>query len=250
MEFDLWTFGLQTVNFLVLVWLLKVFLYSPVMAAIARRQAENTQAMDNAQQAEKRAQSEVEKLEATYEEIDNERKQILADARITESRAYDKLIQQGREEVEKLRDLAQKDIEREYRKAEMEMRQGASDLAITLARHILLESRSDDLNVMFLKKIIGHFKSITTAEFNNIEDHLADGAVNIITAEKLDIEVQKLWSDAIDGVFKKKTNFIFSVDSSLIAGANIQFPNGLISFNWRDSLDEIKATLYERADHP
>lgn len=250
MEFDLWTFGLQTVNFIVLVWLLKVFLYSPVMAAIARRQAENAQVMEKAQQAEKHAQSEIEKLNAKYEGIDEERKQILADARIAESRAYDKLIQQGREEVDKLRDLAQQDIEREYQKAKIEMRQGASDLAITLARHILTQSRSGDLNAMFLEKIIAHFKSITSAELNNIEDHLADGEVNIITAEKLDANTQKQWSGAIDNVFKKKPNFTFSVNHSLIAGANIQFPNGLISFNWRDSLDEIKATLYERADHP
>ena len=250
MEFDLWTFGLQTVNFIVLVWLLKVFLYSPVMAAIARRQAENAQAMENAQQAEKRAQNKIEGLNAKYEEIDEERKQILADARIAESRAYDKLIQQGREEVDKLRDLAKKDIEREYHKAEIQMRQGASDLAITLARHILSESRLDDLNGMFLKKIVSHFQSITPAEFNNIEDHLADGEVNIITAEKLDVKGQKLWSNTIDNVFKKEMNFTFSVDASLIAGANIQFPNGLISFNWRDTLDEIKATLFERADHP
>lgn len=249
MEFDLWTFGLQTVNFIALVWLLKVFLYSPVMAAIARRQTENAQAMENAKQVEKRAQSEVEKLDAKYEEIDEERKQILADARIAESRAYDKLIQQGREEVDKLRDLAKKDIEREYHKAEIEMRQGASDLAITLARHILLESSPDDLNGVFLKKIVGHFQSITPAEFSNIEDHLADGEVNIITAEKLDIKGQKLWKNTIGNVFKKEVNFTFSVDASLIAGANIQFSNGLISFNWRDILDEIKATLYERADH-
>ena len=250
MEFDLWTFGLQTVNFVVLVWLLKVFLYSPVMAAIARRQAENTQAMENAQQAENLAQSEVKKLNAKYEEIDDERKKILAEARIAESRAYDKLIQQGREEVDKLRGLAQQDIEREYRKAEVEMRQGATDLAVTLARHILLESRSGDLNTMFLEKIIAHFKAITAAEFNNIEGHLGDGEVNIITAEKLDIKTQKLWNGEIGDLFKKPVNFIYSVDQSLIAGVNIQFPNGLIRFNWRDSLEEIKATLYERADHP
>ena len=250
MEFDLWTFGLQTINFIALVWLLKVFLYSPVMAAIARRQAENALAMENAQQVEKLAQSKNEKLNAIYEKIDEERKQILADARIAESRAYDKLIQQGREEVDKLRDLAQQDIEREYHKAEVEMRRGATDLAITLARHILMESQSGDLNAMFLEKIIAHFKSITPAEFSNIEDHLTDGDLNIITAEKLNAATQKRWSKAIDSVFNSKASFTFSVNQSLIAGANIQFPNGLIRFNWQDSLDEIKATLYERADHP
>jgi F-type H+-transporting ATPase subunit b len=38
-EFDGLTFGLEIVNFLVLVWILKRFLYRPVLDAIARRKA-------------------------------------------------------------------------------------------------------------------------------------------------------------------------------------------------------------------
>ena len=48
MQFDLWTFGLQTVNFLVLVWLLKIFLYTPVAKIIERRQAGIRAAQDEA----------------------------------------------------------------------------------------------------------------------------------------------------------------------------------------------------------
>ncbi|MEZ5438197.1 MAG: hypothetical protein R3F12_07555 [Lysobacteraceae bacterium] len=40
MHFDVWTFGLQLINFIILVWLLQRFLYRPVLRLLdQRRQA-------------------------------------------------------------------------------------------------------------------------------------------------------------------------------------------------------------------
>ena len=39
MQIDWFTFAAQVVNFLVLVWLMKRFLYGPILAAIAEREA-------------------------------------------------------------------------------------------------------------------------------------------------------------------------------------------------------------------
>jgi F-type H+-transporting ATPase subunit b len=47
-EFDWLTFGLEIVNFLILVWILKRFLYQPVMRAIARRKAAIEQTLADA----------------------------------------------------------------------------------------------------------------------------------------------------------------------------------------------------------
>lgn len=250
MEFNWWTFGLQTINFIILVWLLKLFLYRPVMAAIARRQAVNKCAIEDAQEAEKRAQSEIEKFEKKYEEIEAARKQIIADAHIAQSRAYDKLMREGKEEIVRLRDLSRKDIERESHKARIELRQASADLAVTLARHILQESRTVGLDDIFLEKIIAHLKSLPPVEFKNFQDQLDGTTLGIISAEPLDEVAKKKWRSAIRALFGKGVRLSFSVDSELIAGINFKFPGGLVSFNWRDSLSQSKAALYERADSP
>ena len=39
MEFDWTTFILEIINFLILVWILKRFLYRPVLGVVARRRA-------------------------------------------------------------------------------------------------------------------------------------------------------------------------------------------------------------------
>src|SRR5271169_6452619 len=45
MNFSWWTFALQAVNFLILIWLLRRFLFKPVSAIVARRQQEIARGM-------------------------------------------------------------------------------------------------------------------------------------------------------------------------------------------------------------
>jgi len=248
MQFDWWTFGLQTVNFIILVWLLKIFLYAPVLRAIKRRQDENTALMDKARLAEKMAGEESEKFRAKRHEIEAAREQILEDARIDESRAHDKLMQEGHEEIARLKDIALKDIEREQNKARISVRQEATDLAVSLARNILEQSYASSLQDMFLEKIVAYLEALAPAEFKNLQDQLQDVGLTVISAEELNKENQDKWCRAINGVFRKEIQYEFRTDAGLIAGVNLKFANALLAFNWQASLQQAKDSLYEQAD--
>ncbi|WP_426664347.1 F0F1 ATP synthase subunit delta [Rhodanobacter aciditrophus] len=63
MGFDWSTFVLETINFLVLVWLLRHFLYRPVLAMIEQRQRAVQQTLDDAQKARDEARA----LQADYQ---------------------------------------------------------------------------------------------------------------------------------------------------------------------------------------
>ena len=72
MSIDWVTVIAQIANFLVLVWLLKRFLYRPILDGIDAREAEITRRMAEAGEAEKKAQA----AEATYLQ---QQKQLLSD---------------------------------------------------------------------------------------------------------------------------------------------------------------------------
>jgi F-type H+-transporting ATPase subunit b len=57
MTIDWWTLGLQTVNVLVLVWILARFLFKPVAKIIAERQEAAQDALDEAEAARAEAQA-------------------------------------------------------------------------------------------------------------------------------------------------------------------------------------------------
>ena len=70
MQLDWTTFLLQVINFLVLVWLLKRFLYRPVMEVIARRQAGIDKTVEDARAVEARATALRSDYEAKLAELD------------------------------------------------------------------------------------------------------------------------------------------------------------------------------------
>ena len=73
MNIDWTSFSLEIINFLVLVWLLKHFLYKPVMDIIGRRQALIAEDLSKAEQARQAAAQMVTDFEARSKEMDSER---------------------------------------------------------------------------------------------------------------------------------------------------------------------------------
>jgi F-type H+-transporting ATPase subunit b len=80
MLIDWFTVFAQGVNFLVLIWLLKRFLYKPVLAAIAAREKSIIDQLKNAEQKKSAAQTERDAFQQKNEEFDRQRAALLAHA--------------------------------------------------------------------------------------------------------------------------------------------------------------------------
>ena len=136
MELDWTTFGLQVVNFLVLVWLLKRFLYRPVMDAIARRQATIDQSVADARAAERRAEELRTQYEARLAETDAAHADRLA--RLAEEIAAERrdrlaaLDTELQGERDKRAALAERDAAERERQAEAHAQRKASAFAARL----------------------------------------------------------------------------------------------------------------------
>ena len=136
MELDWTTFGLQVVNFLVLVWLLKRFLYRPVMDAIARRQATIDQSVTDARAAEQRAEELRTQYEARLAETDAAHADRLAClAEEIAAERHDRLTAldaELRSEREKQAALAERDAAERERQADALAHRQASAFAARL----------------------------------------------------------------------------------------------------------------------
>lgn len=88
MEFDWTTFILEIANFLILVWILKRFLYHPVLDVITRRRAQIEQSLNEARETQ--AQSTA--LKAQYENrlADWEREKAAVQTRLSEEIAAER----------------------------------------------------------------------------------------------------------------------------------------------------------------
>ena len=77
MQFDWVTFALQAINFLVLVWLLRRFLYRPVREVITKRQELAEQATLEAAKQKSDAEAEQQRYVEARDALRDERQQML-----------------------------------------------------------------------------------------------------------------------------------------------------------------------------
>jgi F-type H+-transporting ATPase subunit b len=98
MTVDWWTLGFQTVNIVILVWLLQRFFWKPVSAMIAERRAQAQKALSEAQAARDKAKLDLVDIDKTRAGFAAEREKILSLARDEASQqSAAKLAQAGQQ---------------------------------------------------------------------------------------------------------------------------------------------------------
>jgi F-type H+-transporting ATPase subunit b len=145
MGIDWVTVAAQIVNFLILVWLLKRFLYGPVISAIAARETEIATRLAEAEQAKIDANDrKVAYLEKTGD-LERQEGAYLAKAQENARRARQELERKARQEVDALEAEWRKRLEDEHAGYLAELRDRAAFSIINLTRKALADLADERL---------------------------------------------------------------------------------------------------------
>ena len=146
MRIDWWTFGLQTVNVLILVAILARFLFRPVIAIMAERQAAAAKALGDAEAAKAGAIAARTAAEAESAKIAAARDAVLRKAAEDASAQREAALAAAREDA----DLVRSSAETEMRWARAAEESAASDRSARLAVDVagkLMERLPDSARV-------------------------------------------------------------------------------------------------------
>ena len=102
MSIDWFTFSAQIINFVLLVWLLKRFLYRPILDAIEAREQRISEELKNAAELQADAQRERERYRLKLEEFEQQREQRLAGVREEARGEHQRLLAEVRDKVDAL----------------------------------------------------------------------------------------------------------------------------------------------------
>ena len=141
MTIDWWTLGFQTVNVVILVWLLKRFFWRPIAAMIEQRRATAQRTLAEAEAARRKAADALGEIERTRAGFAKERETILAAAHEEAERARTARLDEAAKEVAVLEAAAKSAIEKEKEAAEKVWTERSSRLAVEIAER--LASRLD-----------------------------------------------------------------------------------------------------------
>lgn len=136
---DPWIVIAQIVNFLLLVWLLKRFLYEPVRKVIAERDARLQNLRRNAEEREAAAQAEEQRYKGLAAGLEAEQRRLLAAAAARAQEERERLLAEATKSVAAARDEMYEQLRIERADVAAEIRQGIVREACASAGKIMTE---------------------------------------------------------------------------------------------------------------
>lgn len=245
MEFDLTTFALEVLNFLVLVWLLKHFFYQPVLAIIEKRQAATEQIMVDATNIQEEAEvlkvqyetkmAELDKEYATQKDhIDEE----LSAERVRRLASLDADIAIERKRRETLEEQKRSELERALERQ-------AIHLAARFATRLLERVAGPELNAKLVDLAINELNSLTGDKQKTLRNILHDSGstLKVVSAYHLDEQQRAALTNALSQLSDQSLVPEFSEDPILKAGVSIMAGSWVMMANLRDELSFFTGNL-------
>ena len=243
MHFDWWTLALQTVNVLVLIWLLGRFFFRPVMNIVAKRQAEANKLLSDAASARQEAAAIRDDTEKARAEIGAERDRLIAEARQGARTEKENLLAQSSQEIAKLRSEAEAAIARDRTMAGKVVVAHARELSVEIAQRLLARFPPSIAFAAFLDGLCREMQALSPEAKASLAGATADDAIEVITAAPLSATETGCVRDALNRLLGTETAFEFRVDPALIAGIEVHSRNMIVRNNWRADLDRIGEEL-------
>jgi len=244
MHIDRWTLALQTVNVLILIWLLARFFFRPVMDIVAKRQREASKLLDEAAQARLDAVEARAKADQERASVAAERENLIAQAHGAAQLEKQNMLAHALHEIGKLRDDANAAIARSQAAAKAAVIDRAGMLAVDVAQRLLDRFRPQDLLSTFVDEMCRDVRALSPQAQQSLaaaatEEH----PIEVISAAALsDDEKQKIGA-TLKEVFGHELPVAFRCDPQIINGIELQGQNTIIRNSWRADLDRIRREL-------
>lgn len=243
MQIDWFTFVAQVVNFLILVWLLKRFLYGPVVKAMDEREASIAARIREAEQKQAAAVQEASSYRQMKEELEQQRKDQLDRAREEATVFRRELIQEARSEVEKIQSEWDEALRREQALYWDALRRQVGTQVLATTRCVLRDLAGADVEAQLIRVFTERLQSLGPEERGRLRG-AADRAEEVVVRSAFDISAgqRKGITEALQERLHGAVVPRFETDAGMAAGVELKVGGWKLAW----SLDSYMEALEDR----
>lgn len=241
MQIDWLTVSAQIVNFLILVWLLKRFLYQPVLRVMAEREEGIAARLENARQREIEAEEQGRVYRKKAEELEQAREERLTDARDRAEREYGRLLEEARHEIDKQRKRWREELRREEEEMHRTLRQELAESATQIAQQTLADLADSRLEKQIVAAFIRRVKALPEEERKQLVEDSA--VLRLTSAFDLDRRARERLQTALGDVLEAPVKLEIRRDPKLICGIELAGSNQKLGWSVIDYLTEFEERI-------
>ncbi|MCC7337452.1 MAG: F0F1 ATP synthase subunit B [Pirellulaceae bacterium] len=245
MSIDWFTFVAQIVNFLILVGLLRYFLYGPIVRTMQEREGRVTQKLSDAEAVQADAEQKRKQLEAEMQAIEQQRDSLLEQAVQEADAERQRLVRDARNEVESRRQQWNQAFEREQRDLVSATQRQIQIISLQAAHHTISRLSDTDLQSQICRVLIRQLQSLDESARKEVQMQLeeAQGIVLVRSTKQLGEEDRQLLTSTISQTFQQGSDVRFKIDESLVCGLEIEAGGYSLRWNAADTLNQLEASV-------
>ena len=245
MPIDWFTVAAQAINFLLLVWLMKRFLYKPVLRAIDAREKRIEEQLADARAQKIEALEEKEEFQRKNEIFDQERTELMNAAAEEAKSEKMRLLEEARASAEELQAKWREGLEKDASRLEEDFQSRVRKDVFFIVRKTLSDLAGEELEGkiidLFLRRLEAMDEETRTSLAPVSKD--PDESVQLRTAFPLTEKQQKRIAQEVKRLFDLKGEPKFTVEEDLLAGIELSAKGQKISWTIDDYLLSLRESV-------
>lgn len=247
MLIDWFTVGAQVLNFLILVWLMKRFLYKPILNAIDAREARIARKLTDADAAQASADKERNEYQRKNEEFDRQRSKrfgrIAEEAKAERHRLFD----EARTAADAISAKRQEALANEARNLNQAITRRARDEVFAIARKALTDLAATDLEERMAEVFNRRLRELSGEEKHLFGESLKGAAEPAVVRSAFDLpnDQRAAIQTTLSGTFSEEIPVRFETAPDLVSGIELSSNGRKVTWSISDYLSSLEKGVGE-----
>ena len=248
MLIDWFTVGAQIANFLILLFLLKRFLYGPILRAMDRREERIAERLREADEKRSRAEEIAEEHRRRRRELDDEREKLLQEARQEAERRRKGPLEKAETEAQEARRAWEDVVRRERDSFLRQLRQRTGTEVVRVARRALADLVDADLGGQLAHVFSRRLRELEKSEREACSKAAAEGPVAVRSSFELDAGTKGQITKAFRTACGAEAEIEYRLDPGLAFGLELMAGDLRLQWGGESYLDGLERSVSELLD--
>ena len=236
----------QIINFLILIYLLKRFLYGPIIRAMEERERKIANAMVQARKVEDEAKRRSDELDREREALTDSREGLMAKAKEEVREWRGRALNDARHELEKLRQTWINGLNRDKQVFLVKLKRHIASQVIRIGEKVLRDLASEGLE----RQVIAVFLKELAQEDERFKFKSVSTDVHVQSGFELNDELSDELRRQLAEWFPQARSFQFEVATELGLGIQVKANHLKVGWNLTRYLEDLeKEILIELFEH-
>ncbi|MEO8772673.1 MAG: hypothetical protein ABI402_21435 [Ferruginibacter sp.] len=247
MKINWFTVIAQVINFLILVWLLKKYLYKPILNAVNEREKKITDQLKDAEDKKAAALKEQADFKKQYEDFDRQKKALMDKAVADADTEKQKLIDGAKADANTLRTNMEKAAKEKQAGDNAEIADKTRKQVFAITRKALVDIASINLEEQSANTFVKHLAALKDDEKKQFIEAFKSNSNAILVRSAFDLTAKQQGeiNNEVNVILGADIHLQFKTTPEIISGIELSTNGYKLSWSFSEYLNSLEKNISE-----